>query len=478
MRATVALAVIVAVLAAGCESGDNPGSAFPLRSHIGRPTNSDSLVIGLVGTMSGPDAWRGEDAFEGADLAVHELNESRSSNDRLYELVSLDDKGDSGRALDLVKDLAALERTVGLLYAGPPGVMPRAEDVLAADGIPGVVLYGDLFGANRLKPHLFQASSSFVWEARRIGSYLASDRRYERVGLLAGRSPSGRTAAAATRRAVRAAGLGRPVVARYGSGGSLRAPLAKLRRRHTEAVVVEGDAGVLAQVATRLERTGHAYRDTDVARIGSALRSVRRRRLRSDHWHPQLAAFHGAFSRRIDVRLRPGTIVAAPLARGVYYLPVPSFDRFRRAFEDWWGEGPPFGWQQNAYDAAHMIGWAVAHSRDQQDLANTLESLDGRRFGGLDVSLGPGDHVAVDHLSVGLWVVPRRQAHVRERDRLPGGLPWVPLSRGFSTDGENTDISPRDWRYLMKKAPARNGPPPSFRKLKFGVTTGRHDPVH
>jgi Periplasmic binding protein len=477
MKAAVALAVIVTVLATGCEPGDDPGSAFPLRRHIGRPTNSDSLVIGLVGTMSGRDAWRGEDAFEGADLAVHELNESRSSDDRLYELVSLDDKGDPERALELVKDLAALERTVGLLYAGPPGVMPRAEDVLAAGGIPAVVLYGDLYGANSLRSHLFQASPPLVWEARRIASYFASDRKYERVGLLASRSPSGRTATSAMRAAVRTAGDGRPAVARYRSGELLRVPLAKLRRRHAEAVVVEGDAGVLARVATRLQRTGHAYRDTDAARIASAAKGVRRRRLRSDHWHPQLAAFHSAFSRRIDVRLPPGTIVAAPLDRGAYYLPIPSFDRFRRAFEDWWGEGPPFGWQQTAYGGAHMIGWAVLHSREEQDLANTMEDLRGRRFGGLDVSFGPDDHLAVDHLSVGLWVVPRPRASVRERDRLPGGLPWVPLSRGFSSNGEKTDIAPRDWRYLMRKAP-RNGPRPSFRKMKFGVTSGRRDPVH
>jgi ABC-type branched-subunit amino acid transport system substrate-binding protein len=478
MRAAVLIAIIAAVVAAGCDAGGDSSNAFPLRSPVGRPSNSDSLVIGLVGTMTGPQAWRGEDAFEGADLAVHELNEALGANDRPYELVSLDDKGNTGRALELVRDLVALDRTVGILYAGPPGVMPKAEDDLADDGIPAVSLYGDLYGADRLAPHLFQSSASFLWEARRFVNYFESDRGYARIGLLASRSPSGRTAAAGVRAAARAAGIAPVIVVRYRPGEPLGGALARLRRRNTEAVIIEGDGGVLAAAAKRLKRTGNAYRGTAVARLASAPKKARRRRLSSNYWHPQLAAFDTAFARRIDVPLRPGTVVSAPLARGAYYLPVPSFTRFRKAFEDWWGQGPPLGWQQGAYEAAHLVGWAVGHAGNDDDLASTLEGLHARRFGGQDVNFGPEDHVAVDPASVGLWVVPRPGATVRERDRLPGGLPWVPLSRGFSSDGRTTDIAPRDWRWLVRNPPRRSASAPSIRKLKFGVNTGRGDPVH
>jgi ABC-type branched-subunit amino acid transport system substrate-binding protein len=478
MRATVATALIVALLATGCESGDDSSSAFPLRSPIGRPSTSDSLVIGLVGTMTGPDSWRGEDAFEGADLAVHELNEELAPDDRPYELVSLDDKGEAGRALELVQDLAALNRTVGILYAGPPGALADAEGSLAAEGIPAVLLYGDLYGAQRLSPHVFQASSSFLWEARRIAAYISEDRRLERVGVLAGRSLSGRTAVRNMRQAMRAAGLEPPVVARYSPDRGLGRAIARLRRRHTEAVVLEGGAELLARLAAALEEGGSAYRDTASARIVSAPKKVRKRRLKSGHWHPQVMALHLAFTRRIDLDLRPGTIVASSYARGAYYLPVPSFRRFRDAFVDWWGEGRPFGWQQHAYDAAHMVGWAVKHAREHQDLARALEGLRGRRFGGLDITYGPDDHTAIDQIAVGLWVVPRSGIRVRERESLPGGLPWVPLSRGFAIDGKDTDIMAQDWRHLVRGSPSANLPPPSFRALKFGVTTPKNDPVH
>ena len=67
--------VVVAAAAVACDTSvtDRVPLSPPAASPLGRAT----LVVGLVGTLSGPDSWRGEDAFEGADLGVHELNRTR-----------------------------------------------------------------------------------------------------------------------------------------------------------------------------------------------------------------------------------------------------------------------------------------------------------------------------------------------------------------------------------------------------------------
>jgi hypothetical protein len=67
---------------------------------------------------------------------------------------------------------------------------------------------------------------------------------------------------------------------------------------------------------------------------------------------------------------------------------------------------------------------------------------------------------------------------VRAAESLPEGLPWVPLSRGFSTDGETTDILPQDWDDLFRNAPPPGGPAPKVTSLRFGVRTKDKDPVH
>jgi hypothetical protein len=462
-----------------CESGGDGEAVFSSRTPVGRPTSSESLVIGLVGTLSGPGQWRGEDAFEGADLAIHELNEQIGDSGVPYELVPLDDQGDPQRATELIGTLTELDRTVGVVYAGPPKALPGAEEALAGRGVPALLLYGDLYGARRLTAHVFQVPPSFLWEARRMAAYVARDRRYATVGALVERSLMGQTAARSIRSALGDARVRAPRVASYNSGDlDLRPQLRLLRRRHVEALVFEGTASVFAALMEALDDMGARYATTDRARIATAPKRLRRARRRSDHWAPQVLAFDLAFSPNPSESYPPGTIVAGSYARGAHYLPVPSLERFRDAFVEWWDQGVPLGWEQRAYEATRMIGWAVRRGQADQDLARVLEGLRGRRFGGLDVTFGPDDHTAVDQIAVGLWVVPRPGITVHERRDLPEGLPWVPLSRGFSIDGERTDIAAEDWRYLVTGAPHPTRPRPKFTRLKFGVTTTRRDPIH
>ena len=188
----LAVALIAATLAAACEP-DSPRST-PERSPRTTPEEPNSRLIGLVATMSGDDSWRGQSAFEGADLGVHKLNRRLAEGEEPFELVVRDDEGDPERAVDLIRELAAIERVRGIVFAGPPEALPETEPSLAEAGIPALLVYGDLYGARLLRPHLFQVSPSLLWESRRIASYLVRDRGYRRIGLLASLSLDGTSA--------------------------------------------------------------------------------------------------------------------------------------------------------------------------------------------------------------------------------------------------------------------------------------------
>ena len=172
-----------------------------------------------------------------------------------------------------------------------------------------------------------------------------------------------------------------------------------------------------------------------------------------------------------------GTVASDTYARGAHYLPIPSFRRFVTAFRGWW-DSAPLGWERRAYEATRMIGWAARQGEEGEDLARVLEGMRGERLGGLDVTFGPDDHTSVDQTTVGLWVVPRRGARAAEVGRVPAAPPWVPLARGFSIDGQRTDVLPEDWRHLFTGSPPKNGPAPRISRSKFGVATPRRDPVH
>jgi ABC-type branched-subunit amino acid transport system substrate-binding protein len=472
-RNLLAGACAAAVLATAC-SGDEPRDRFPLREPYPSPTSSDTFVVGLVGTLSGPQSWRGEDAFEGADLGVHVLNRMRPRGSPPYELVPLDDGGDADRATALVEQLAELTTTVGVVYAGPPEGLPPAENALGRAGIPAVLCYGDLLGAGVLGPHLFQTAPSVTWEADRIAAYAANDRRYRVVGALVEDSVTGEAAERALRRSLAAAGV-RASVATYDDGADMGVPLVRLRRRHVEAVVVEGSPGALTAALTELDRIDARYRSTRAARISSAPRHRRLRLLASGGWRPQPMAFDLALSSKVGHAV-PGLVAAESYARGVSYLPLPAMRWFRSAFIDWWDE-PPTGWESRAYDAVRMIGWAARRAGLSEDLAVVLEHLSGTRFSTLPVALGAKDHTSVDPSTIGLWVVPRPGIFVPERRRGLGPSPWVPLARSFARRDGRTSILPADVRWLFERR--RTGArPPRYPAMLYGVTTPPSDPVH
>jgi hypothetical protein len=188
--------------------------------------------------------------------------------------------------------------------------------------------------------------------------------------------------------------------------------------------------------------------------------------------------FDGAIAPDTAAAAPPGTVAADSLARGSYYLPVSSLQAFRRAYMAWW-DAPPLRWERSSYEAVRLLGWAAAtaESGDDGDLAKTLEGLHGRRFGGFEIRLGAGDHVVAERATIGLWVVPRPGAAVREREELPESLPWVPLARTFSGPGGRTRLPPGEWEELFTGVEP-SGPPPRFTQMRVGVTTPEDDPVH
>ncbi|MDQ3955574.1 MAG: ABC transporter substrate-binding protein [Actinomycetota bacterium] len=466
----ISAAAVLLLLAGACDFGgrDDPE---PGRSPLPTPTGSDTHIVGLVGSVSGPDAWRGADAIEGADLAIGLLNRGLEPGERPFELLTIDDESDPRLALKYVRQVAGLERAVGVIYAGPTEALPEAERELADAGVPALALYGDLYGARRLSPHVFQVGPSYLWEARRILAYFLGDRRYLRIGVVVEDSLDGRTAAAALRAAPTRRRARVLWIERYEEPGDLGPALENLKEARAEGLVIQGDPGTFEAALAELADMGATYTTTEQAR-GPRTRKERKRYEPGD-WSPQVAGFDLAISPGLDTPPE-GTVAAETYARGAHYLPIPTLEAFRDDFLNWWDE-LPLGFERRSFEATSALGWAVAHG-EGTDLAATLETIKGRRWGGLDVTLGPDDHTLAVASTVGLWVIP--SSSTSEAEDVPDGLPWVPLARGFSIDGETIDILARDWRYLIAGAPPPKAPPPDFDLLRFGVTSGSKDPVH
>lgn len=486
-RLTLALVLVVAL--AACDGAEGDDSRFRVRMPVSSPTSETGPVIALVGTMSGPDAWRGKDAFEGVDVAIQVLNRTARPSELDLSVVGFDDEGDPERARELIAEAVRSPRVAGLVFAGPAEALARSEGALAEAGVPAMLVYGDLYSARLLRRHLFQVSPPYLWQARRIAPYLLDDRRYRRIGVIAQDSLMGETAIDALRTALRDEGGALAAVATYRADpDDLAARLERLKDARVEAVVFHGDPPDAARLFAAIDAMGANYVSTEAARTvpapgerrgGRKARKARKAALRDRPWRPQIVGFDGMINSlsAVETEIPAGTVAADIYARGSFYLPVPSFQSFKAVFKDWWDE-PPSGWQRRSYEATLLLGWAHRNTEPGEDRVATLERLRNERFGGLDVSFGPDDRTAAIPTTVGLWVVPRSGIDVREADRLPDGMPWVPLSRTFSTGGKRTDVLPRDWEHLFFGSYRLDGPAPKVTRARFGVTTTRRDPVH
>lgn len=463
-------ALLGAILLAACDAAPDEAMLRPTRAPVATPTSADTRVIGLVGTLTGSNSRLGEDAFEGADLAVNRLNQDVAEGRPLFELVTRDDTGDPRLAARLLAELAMLDRTVGIVYAGPPEALPGAEAALTQSGIPAILCFGDLYSGRLLRPHIFQSSPPYLWQARAILRYLSDDRGYVKVGALAGRDLSGDIAVASLRSAAEEQDL-TTAIRRYKDEADIPAALRELRKARAEAIIFQGLGDGFARLAEVQARQDHGYRDTPRARIGSARPSVRAARVQRRWWHPQLIGFDAAIAPN-QADLDAGTLAADSYARGTHALPIPSFERFQSAFTQWWGD-PALGWEYRGYDAARMIGWAAQNARAGDDIAATLETMRALRFAGLDITFGPDDHTAVDQTTVGLWAIPGPGFDPASPD-----LPWIPLARGFSINGRRTAVMSKDWRYLFRNPPPPDGPAPRITRMRYAVNSPRSDRVH
>src|ERR1051326_4459716 len=92
------------------------GVAALISTHAcGQDGSKDPIKIGHYGSLSGSEATFGESTDKGIKLAIKEVNAAGGINGRKVELITYDDKGDSGEAGRAVTRLITSDKVVAVL---------------------------------------------------------------------------------------------------------------------------------------------------------------------------------------------------------------------------------------------------------------------------------------------------------------------------------------------------------------------------
>jgi branched-chain amino acid transport system substrate-binding protein len=216
------------------------------------------IVIGVVGPLSGPNAFVGLAQQRGAELAAEEINDDGGIGGRKIRLAIRDD-ADFSRITSILRDLTLREKAVAIV--GPETATPvlSASSPTSRARVPVLLPYaasGDLRPRTGRAP-VFRLVPNSADQAATLAQWLAGERRLRSIALAVANNEDGRAAAAALKSAV-AAASGRIAAAREFNPGEVdQTPLAQaLRRSGADALVVWGPPADAARVALAVRRIG------------------------------------------------------------------------------------------------------------------------------------------------------------------------------------------------------------------------------
>jgi hypothetical protein len=176
--------------------------------------------------------------------------------------------------------------------------------------------------------------------------------------------------------------------------------------------------------------------------------------------------------------LPPGTVACYPYTWAGWAAMIPRVARFRDRFAARFGR-PPVGFEQEGYDAVRVLAEALDRTggRGGDELVGALESFREEAYSSVPVRLGPDDHVFAEESQLGLFSVagPDERAALSEA---VGAVPWRPIMRTFTTDGQKVNLLDRDKKVFFPGW-HRMKPSPRYWKSRFGIVTRPdEDPLH
>lgn len=272
-------------------------------------------------------------------------------------------------------------------------------------------------------------------------------------------------------------GAGVPVIL---VGGDLYSDRRLFRHAFQTAVPLRWQGRVLARylvVDRRLSRIAvvgdrdlgaEALAEEGVSPVGSPADAEAVLALGPPHRPPagvRLAAANQAVLRR---GLAPGTVVCLPYTWAGWADMLPRVRRFRARFERAHGR-PPSGFEQEGYDAVRAVHDALtrAGGGGGEALLLALEGFREETYSSLPVRLGPDDHVLAEESQLGLFAVTDAPVPTGEAQ---GAVPWRPLMRTFTTDGQKVNLLDPDKRVFFPGW-SRRKPSPRYWKSRFGIVT-------
>jgi ABC-type branched-subunit amino acid transport system substrate-binding protein len=420
--------------AAAPEKGDSPVPA-PTEE----PTPPPRATIRLV---SSPDPSLAS-FREGVRFALEEVVAQGELDLRLLDAPSV--------ATAVRLDPAAV------IVLGDAASVAEARPSIEEARLPVVLMGGDLYSSRQLFRYAFQTSIPYRWQAEVAAKYLVSDRGYDALANVIDTGLDPRIHDAVNEAIAGEGGIV-SVVSEIGESS----PALDAEAAADAAVSAGADAVLFLGGTAKATQLAHA--------------------LAQHQDPPQLALASEALDVSwLSVPNRDpaaGTVAPYSYTWSGWADMLPRVSEFRRGFSDF-SMHYPASLEQEGYDAMRALADALIRTGGEggDRLVLELETFREETYSSVPVRLGPDDHVLAEQSHLGLFAIEEPVDGALPPPEASSLLPWRPILRTFTTDGEKMNFLDRDKRIFFPFwRPKR--PTPKYWRAEFGIVSRSSDPLH
>ena len=414
-------AVLLLLLSCNGEPPAGPGSPdTPDASPSVEPQPPPGATIRLVADDDDPAH---ASYLEGVRFAADEVNASGSLSLQILRAPSV--------------QAAVGLKPAAILAVGDPAAVTEARPGIEAARVPVILMGGDLYSTRELFRYAFQTSIPYSWQARVMASYFIEDRGHDVTKLLTTPSTSAATE-------------------------SFHAAWAE-----------EGGALDVADVGESLDSLVFVGSARDAGELNSGT-------LADQDTPPQL----GLSSEALDVSFAsgqlptPGTVTCYSYTWSGWADMIPRVHDFRERFAEAMGHYPA-SFEQEGYDAVKAVSDALIRTGGEggDRLVQELETFRDETYSSVPVRLGPDDHVFAEQSHLGLFAVEEPVDAALPPPEASSLIPWRPILRTFTTDGEKMNFLDRDKKIFFPFWQPKR-PTPKYWRAEYGIISRPSDPLH
>lgn len=350
-----------------------------------------------------------------------------------------------------------------VLVVGDAGSVAEARPAIEEARTPVILVGGDLYSSRKLFRFAFQTSVPILWQARVLARYLVKDRGYGSVALVLAQDGRGTAERDSFGLSMAEEGGGIDTITTIppGGPGNTFPDLPPVDAQQVIGVADGADAVIFS---------GSAHTSAGVSAALGGLPDP-----------PQLAVS----AESVDLTFASGgtqpgsgTVACYTYAWSGWADMLPRVHEFRERFTDAVGHYPS-SLEQEGYDAVMALADALSRTGGVggDRLVEELETFRKETYSSVPVRLGPDDHVFAEESHLGLFAIEEPVDAALPPGEASSLLPWRPIMRTFTTDGEKVNLLDRDKRIFFPFwRPKR--PTPKYWRSEYGIISRSSDPLH